>query len=254
MKVKLTKELDRRLRAFIADPTNFLDALGLVNAFHGETVLASETIYAIELNGQRLVPVFTDSDDLNTFKLAQASSNQKNWIHRSVLDVLREAIEHQLSGLVFNLKKSGDGGNSTVIQTSDLINFVNHHTMILNTVLGKENQEAALLDKTYLIPAYNRKTKEGKQVRFFAMMTNPEGKHYVPVFSNLISFAKWYNNDGFGGKFRELEGIILVWDLKKLQTPPSAENILEETTGIAINPFDDKGMVLMAWDELVKKD
>lgn len=249
MKIKLTKELDRRLRAFVADPTNFLDALGLVNAFHSETVLASSQPYAIEVEGQKVVPVFTDADDLTNFQLLQASSREQTWVERSALEVLPEAIEKQLTGLVFNLKKTGDAGNSTLIKTSDMITFVNHHTMILNKVLGADNQAADKMDKTYLIPAYHRKDEEGNLVRIFAMMTNPDGQHYVPVFTNLVSFARWYNNKEFGGFFRQKDGVIMVWDLKKFKTPPSGRNILDETTGIAINPFDD-AMELLTWEAL----
>lgn len=252
MKIKLTKELDKRLRAFVHAPTNFLDALGLVNAFHKETVLASEQPYAIEVEGQRVVPVFTDPEDLENFKQLQDSSNQQNWVNRSALDVLQEAIHHRLTGLVFNLKKTGDMGNSTLIKTSDMITFVNHHTKILNLVLGADNQAAATLDKTYLIPGYNRKDDEGKLVRFFALMTNPEGQHYIPVFSNLVSFAKWYNDEGFGGKFRELQGVIYTWKLADLQAPKSGLNRLEDTAGLAINPFD-AGMELVSWEDLTAR-
>lgn len=245
----MTLELDKRLRAFIADPTNFLDALGLVNAFHGQTVKASSKPYAIEVDGKQVVPVFTDSADLEQFRLTQPGSAYQTWVDRSVLEVLREAIEQKLSALAFNLKQRGDDGNSTLILTSDLINFINHHTQVLNLVLGADNQKASLGQKNYLVPAYHRKDEEGNQVRIFAMMTNPEGKHYVPIFSNLVSFAKWYNDKGFGGKFRELSGLVLVWNLDHFQTPPSGKNILEETTGIAINPFDET-MALFDWESL----
>lgn len=249
MDIKFTLELDKRLRAFIADPTNFLDALGLVNAFHGHTVKAASKLYAIELDGKKMVPVFTDPADLDQFLLVQESARDHVWEDRFVLDVLREAIQSQLSALVFNLKKTGDAGNSTTIFTSDMIKFVNHHTQILNKVLGEDNQKASLGQKTYLVPGYHRKDEDGNLVRIFAMMTNPEGKHYVPVFSNLVSFAKWYNDEGFGGKFRELEGLIFVWNLDKFQTPPTGKNILEETTGIAVNPFDET-MALFDWESL----
>lgn len=249
MEIKLTKELDRRLRAFINAPTNFLDALGLVNAFHGEKVLASTEPYAITVEGKEVVPVFTTQEDLVAFQEAQASSRDKVWAERSALEVLAEAIRLKLHGLAFNLKKTGDMGNSTLIKTSDMISFVNHHTQILNLVLGEKNQQADLLDKVYLIPGYNRKDKDGNLVRFFAMMTNPEGKHYVPVFSNLVSFAKWYNDAGFGGKFRELEGVIFTWPLKQLRQPKEGQHMLEETTGFAVNPFDPE-MVLFDWESL----
>lgn len=61
-------ELDTRLRAFINSPDNFLDSVALVNAFHHFPVWASKEFYTITIEGQELVPVFTDKDDMALFK------------------------------------------------------------------------------------------------------------------------------------------------------------------------------------------
>ena len=87
-----TNELDIRLRAFINAPDNFLDSVALVNALHNNPVLASDQPYALEIDGQKVTPVFSDKDDLETFKTEQASALQQNWVERSTLDVLREQL------------------------------------------------------------------------------------------------------------------------------------------------------------------
>lgn len=244
-----SQELDLRLRAFVKAPTDVMVHLGLVNAFHRATLLASDRPYAITVEGARVVPVFTDPADLEQFKLDQASAQEENWVNRSALEVLREAIDKQLTGLVFNLKRTGDMSNSTLMKTSDMIGFVNHCTQILNLILGESNQSADLLAKNYLIPAYNRKDREGNLVRFFAMMKNPQGEHYIPVFTNMESFAKWYYDDSFGGKFRELKGTLLVWRLQDLQAPTKGEHRLEETSGLVINPFIE-GEEILSWEQI----
>ena len=148
-----TNELDIRLRAFINAPDNFLDSVALVNALHNNSVLASDQPYTLEIDGQKVTPVFSDKDDLETFKTEQASALQQNWVERSTLDVLREVVEKGLTGLVFNLKKTGDFGNSTIFKSSELIQFLNVYTTILNKLMGEENLAADVLDKYYLVPA-----------------------------------------------------------------------------------------------------
>ena len=90
---------------------------------HNNSVLASDQPYTLEIDGQKVTPVFSDKDDLETFKTEQASALQQNWVERSTLDVLREVVEKGLTGLVFNLKKTGDFGNSTIFKSSELIQF-----------------------------------------------------------------------------------------------------------------------------------
>ena len=80
-----TNELDIRLRAFINAPDNFLDSVALVNALHNNSVLASDQPYTLEIDGQKVTPVFSDKDDLETFKTEQASALQQNWVERSTV-------------------------------------------------------------------------------------------------------------------------------------------------------------------------
>ena len=243
-----TNELDIRLRAFINAPDNFLDSVALVNALHNNSVLASDQPYTLEIDGQKVTPVFSDKDDLETFKTEQASALQQNWVERSTLDVLREVVEG-LTGLVFNLKKTGDFGNSTIFKSSELIQFLNVYTTILNKLMGEENLAADVLDKYYLVPAFVHPRDDKSFNRMFPTMSTPEGKSYVPAFSNLQSFAKWYNHNDFGLPFRKAQGSVLTWRLADIYQPGHGENDIDETVGVAINPFDDQ-QILVDWSEI----
>lgn len=244
-----TNELDIRLRAFINAPDNFLDSVALVNALHNNSVLASDQPYTLEIDGQKVTPVFSDKDDLETFKTEQASALQQNWVERSTLDVLREVVEKGLTGLVFNLKKTGDFGNSTIFKSSELIQFLNVYTTILNKLMGEENLAADVLDKYYLVPAFVHSRDDKSFNRMFPTMSTPEGKSYVPAFSNLQSFAKWYNHNDFGLPFRKAQGSVLTWRLADIYQPGHGENDIDETVGVAINPFDDQ-QILVDWSEI----
>lgn len=244
-----TNELDIRLRAFINAPDNFLDSVALVNALHNNSVLASDQPYTLEIDGQKVTPVFSDKDDLETFKTEQASALQQNWVERSTLDVLREVVEKGLTGLVFNLKKTGDFGNSTIFKSSELIQFLDVYTTILNKLMGEENLAADVLDKYYLVPAFVHPRDDKSFNRMFPTMSTPEGKSYVPAFSNLQSFAKWYNHNDFGLPFRKAQGSVLTWRLADIYQPGHGENDIDETVGVAINPFDDQ-QILVDWSEI----
>ncbi len=244
-----TNELDIRLRAFINAPDNFLDSVALVNALHNNSVLASDQPYTLEIDGQKVTPVFSDKDDLETFKTEQASALQQNWVERSTLDVLREVVEKGLTGLVFNLKKTGDFGNSTIFKSSELIQFLNVYTTILNKLMGEENLAADVLDKYYLVPAFVHPRDDKSFNRMFPTMSTPEGKSYVPAFSNFQSFAKWYNHNDFGLPFRKAQGSVLTWRLADIYQPGHGENDIDETVGVAINPFDDQ-QILVDWSEI----
>ena len=143
-------ELDLRLRAFVNAPDNFLDSIALVNALHNIPVLASDQPYALDIEGQKVTPVFSDKEDLETFKSEQASANDQNWVERLTLDVLKEVIEKGLTGIVFNLKKTGDFGNSTIFKSSELIQFLNAYTTILNKLMVKKTLRRILWTNTTL--------------------------------------------------------------------------------------------------------
>ncbi|MGT2888304.1 SseB family protein [Streptococcus didelphis] len=251
MTKQTSNELDIRLRAFINAPDNFLDSVALVDAFHHFPVWAAKEPYAIEIEGVKVTPVFTDKDDMAAFKWEQKSAQSLYWLERSAISVLEEVIKSGLSGLVFNLKKDGDFGNSTIFKSSDMIQFINNYTSILNSLMNDENQAAQTMDKIYLVPAFIQVKSEKYYDRFFPTMSTPEGKSYVPAFSNLESFAKWYNQEDFGGAFRRGQGVILTWKIADIYQPRNGENEIEETFGVAINPFDED-QILMDWTEIKK--
>ncbi len=240
-------EIDKRLRAFINTPENFLDSIALVNVFHQYPVWASDTPYAIEVDGKKVTPVFTDEKDLEAFKAIQESAQTKKWVHRSGLEILEEALVNKLYGLVFNLKKTGDFGNTTTFKSQELVAFINYFTTILNRLMSEDNQKAEKLEKYYLIPSFSMTNKENEK-KLFPTMTNPDGDIYIPVFSNLESFARWYNHEKFGLRFREAKGTVLALRLTELEQLQSKENEIESSQGIVINPFDEE-MELLSWEK-----
>lgn len=243
----LMTEIDKRLRAFINTPENFLDSIALVNVFHQYPVWASDTPYAIEVDGKKVIPVFTDEKDLDAFKATQKSAQNQHWIHRSSLEVLEEALINELYGLVFNLKKTGDFGNTTTFKSQELVTFINYFTTILNRLMSENNQKAEKFEKYYLIPSFSM-TKEENEKKFFPTMKNPEGDIYIPIFSNLESFSRWYNHEKFGLRFREAKGTVLTLKLAELEQLQSKENEIESSQGVVINPFDEE-MELLSWKQ-----
>ena len=243
------EEVDYSLRKFIEDPEHFLYSIALVNALHSYPVLASDQPYVLEVSGQQVTPVFTDFTDLDRFKKEEVSARNQHWTKRSALTVLEEAIAKRSSGLVFNLKKTGDFGNSTIFTSKDMIQFLNAYTSILDDLLNENNIQADTMDKYYLVPVYIHPQGESRFERLFPIMTAPEGERYVPIFSNLASFAKWYNEAEFGGAFRQAQGSILTWKIEDIYKPRNGENDLEETFGLAVNPFDEE-QILINWSDI----
>ena len=207
---------DETLKEFLKEPDHFLTSLALVNHLQRTPVLAAQDLYAVEVEGKKVVPVFTNEQDLQSFKATQESAREQTWVERSSLDVLTQLVQAELFGLAFNLKEDGDFSNTTL-------------------------QKAAPKDKIYLVPAFIHKREEdGQDDRFFATMSNAEGQSYVPVFTNLTSFAKWYGNETFGLPFRKAKGTILQWPLSEIYQPSTGENELDKVQGIVINPFDEQ--------------
>lgn len=252
--IKMTglERLDQQLRDFLADPEDFLAIMSFVIGLHGQAVIASDKPYALEIDGKKVTPVFTDLSDLEIFKGKQASAAQQHWVERKTLEVLEEVIVKQLSGLVFNLKTGSDKRNSGLFLSSELISFVNHYTTILNQIMGDSNLEAGWLDKNYLVPLFVYPNEDGSSDRLFPSLSDQEGRSFVPVFSNMASFAKWYREDNFGGRFKEAKGVVVAWTLKELKSPVDGENDLADTLGVVIDPFDQKHVQIM-WQDILSQ-
>lgn len=242
-------ELDSCLRAFINDPNDFLDGIILVSALHRFPVLASEQPYAIDIDHQTVIPVFSDKTDLERFKKEQPSAREQNWIERSVIAVLQEVIEKGLTGLVFNVKKSGNFANSTIFKSSELLQFLNTHTTTLNQLMSEENEKAELMDKYFLVPAFVHSYADNSFDRQFPTLSTPEGKCYIPAFSTLQSFEKWYHHKTFGLSFQKARGSVLTWRLADIYQPRHGENAIDETVGVVINPLDEQ-QILVDWSEI----
>lgn len=228
-------ELGLALRQFIAEPDNFLRSIALVNSMHMYPVLASSEPYAIAIDGQKLTPVFTSTEDLEVFCHEHSSASGQDWIERSALDVLEEAILHQLTGLIFNVKRSGDFSNSTIFQSSEMIQFVNTFTQLINDIMSDENQAADLLEKVYLVPVFIYPKEDGSHERRFPTLANELEQSFVPVFSSLPHFADWYNNEEFGLSFREMGGSVFVWKLEEILQKDRQE--AGDTLGVVVNPL-----------------
>lgn len=237
-------ELGLALRQFIAEPDHFLRSIAFVNSLHTYPVLASSQPYAIAIDGQKLTPVFTSKEDLETFCHEHPSAKDQEWVERSALAVLEEVILHQLTGLIFNVKKTGDFSNSTIFQSSEMIQFVNAFTQIINDTMSDDNQAADLLEKLYLVPVFIYPKADGTHDRRFPTMANDSGDSFVPVFSSLPHLADWYNNEAFGLPFREMGGSIFTWHLKEIVQAGSDE--AGSTLGVVVNPLADR-QVMVEW-------
>ncbi len=99
---------DETLKEFLKEPDHFLTSLALVNHLQRTPVLAAQDLYAVEVEGKKVVPVFTNEQDLQSFKATQESAREQTWVERSSLDVLTQLVQAELFGLAFNLKEDGD--------------------------------------------------------------------------------------------------------------------------------------------------
>ena len=117
---------DETLKEFLKEPDHFLTSLALVNHLQRTPVLAAQDLYAVEVEGKKVVPVFTNEQDLQSFKSTQESAREQTWVERSSLDVLTQLVQAELFGLAFNLKEDGDFSNTTLFASSELIQFINY--------------------------------------------------------------------------------------------------------------------------------
>ncbi|MFC3928594.1 SseB family protein [Streptococcus caprae] len=237
------KELDRRLREFIARPDDFLVGICFIAELHANMVFAPAQPFEFPVGSQRVTPVFTNRTDFESFKLDERTVRNQDWTQRSVLEVLTEAVNQGFSGLAFNLKKRGDFSNSTIFKSADLITLMNYYNDLLNQVLGEANQARELEDKVYFVPAFVTQTGPQTSTRRFPSFAMGQGQTYLPVFTNLASLEAWARTDN-GRAFSQAKGAILAWSQKDIEHPLSGHNRIEGLAGIVINPLDDAGCIL----------
>ena len=95
---------DETLREFLKEPDHFLTSLALVNHLQRTPVLAAQDLYAVEVEGKKVVPVFTNEQDLQSFQATQESAREQTWVERSSLDVLTQLVQAELFGLAFKIR------------------------------------------------------------------------------------------------------------------------------------------------------
>lgn len=251
---QFSPDLDDRLRDFIAHPGNFVAELGLVHALHVYPVVAvaDQSVVPIDEDKQ-VIPVFTTSEALAAFQ--KTISDPLTFTNRTFFEVVNDLLTQEFDALGFNLSATEpDTGNTILLPREDLVAFLNYYTDVLNKLMGAENASESLTSRYFLIPAFVRTTPEGETVRLFATLSKPSGEAFVPVFSHILSFAKWYNHPDFGRPFQEHGGLVLVWRVTDLREPETGRNDLADVLGIAIDPFDavdyDKSVIL--WEDLVE--
>ncbi|GFH40917.1 SseB family protein [Pseudolactococcus insecticola] len=246
-------ELDARVQGFVARAGNFIDDIGFVHALHAFPVVAVAEPFVVPIEDKKLIPVFTTAEALETFK--SNITEQLTYVNKNFMSVVSDLVDQEFDAIAFNLQPAGqDAANTTMLPREHLVPFINRYTDVLNKLFSPENQAAAQADKYYLMPAFTRTTPEDEVARIFATLSNPSGESFVPVFSNLLSFAKWYNNENFGQPFQENNGVVLTWQLKDIQNPSTGFNELDDVIGVAVDPFDaenyDESVIL--WADLNK--
>lgn len=246
-------ELDERLRGFVARPGNFIDDIGFVHALHAFPVVAVAEPFVVPIGDKKLIPVFTTAESLELFQ--QYVTEPLTFVNKNFLSVVDDLLTQEFDAIAFNLQPAGqDAANTTMLPREHVLTFINRYTDVLNKLFSPENQAAGAAEKYYLIPAFTRVTPDNEIARMFATLSKPSGESFVPVFSNMLSFAKWYNHQDFGVPFQENEGLVLNWQLKELQHPKQGKNELDDVLGVAVDPFDavdyEKSVIL--WEDLEK--
>lgn len=242
-------ELDDRLREFITHPGHFVAEIGLVHALHTWPIVAVCEPFVLPVEDKQVLPVFTRRDSLTAFQAGV--SDELTYANRSFFEVVTQLLSQNFDAIAFNMSTTAEAAASTILfPREDLVPFLNYYTDSLNKLMA--NDTADSLQGYYLIPAFVRTRPDGEIVRIFATLSKPTGESFVPVFSNILSFSKWYNHSDFGRPFQEHEGMVLIWQLSELMQPKSGQNDLEDISGLAIDPFDvaeyDKAIIL--WDDL----
>ncbi|EHI74332.1 Uncharacterised protein [Streptococcus criceti] len=247
---KFNSELDFALRNFIANPENFLDGLTLVNCLHSIPVIAAAQPYAVAMQGQKVIPVFSNKNDLDNFKKEHPGAKTQDWVERPSIEVLEEAVTNRLHGLVFNIKKAGDFANSTIFKSSELIQLINTYTKLLNDVLGEENQGRDSLQRQYFVPVIILTSEDGSYQRSYPALTIENGT-YIPAFSSIPSFAKWYNDGDLGYPFRLAKGTVMTWTVDQIAHPAQGESGVGDTKGVVLDPLNEN-QTLVDWASIEK--
>ncbi|GAB2021429.1 SseB family protein [Pseudolactococcus yaeyamensis] len=248
---QFSPELDERLRDFIAHSGNFVADIGFVHALHAYPVVGIAEPFVLPIEDKKVIPVFSSVDALASFQ--QRVTDPLTFVNQSFMTVVDQLLAQGFDAIAFNLQPAGqDSPHAIMLARDDLLAFLNYYTDALNKLMGSASQGKAQTERYYLMPAFVRTTAEGETARIFATLSKPNGESFVPVFSNILSFAKWYNHADFGVPFQAHGGLVLVWQLNDLQQPSTGINELEDVLGVAVDPFDavDYEKSVMLWEAL----
>lgn len=252
---QFSPELNERLQDFIAHSGNFVADIGFVHALHAYALVGIAEPFVLPIEDKQVIPVFTSADALASFQTHVTES--LTFVNQPFMTVVDHLLAQEFDAIAFNLQPAGqDAANAIMLGRGDLLAFLNYYTDVLNKLMGSSSQDKSQTERYYLMPAFARTTAEGETARIFATLSKPNGESFVPVFSNILSFAKWYNHADFGVPFQAHDGLVLIWQLKDLQAPSTGINELEDVLGVAIDPFDavdyDKSVIL--WHALSDSD
>lgn len=248
---QFSPELDERLRDFIAHSGNFVADIGFVHALHAYAVVGIAEPFVLPIEDKKVIPVFTSAEPLANFQ--QRVTEPLTFVNQPFMTVVDQLLAQEFDAIAFNLQPAGqDSPNAIMLGRGDLVAFLNYYTDVLNKLMGSASQGKSQTERYYLMPAFVRTTADGETARLFATLSKPNGESFVPVFSNILSFAKWYNHADFGVPFQAHDGLVLVWQLNDLQHPSTGINELEDVLGVAVDPFDavdyEKSVIL--WEAL----
>ncbi|WP_240424378.1 hypothetical protein [Lactococcus allomyrinae] len=218
-------------------------------AFHQFPVLAPKKVFYVPMAERKAIPVFTTENDLNIF-LSELTDFETEWELHSIIEVLELLKETDIDIVAVNpkLPQDEDTGNTAYFGTTELTKFLTHYTDILNTLFSPENQSASKMEKYYLIPAFVSESE-----RIFPNLVAQDGQEYLPLFDNLDSLSKWYDEPYFSQPFKENNGQVLFLTIHELLHPEDVTNRFENASGITINPLDDLEHyqdTISIWDEL----
>lgn len=242
-------ELDERLRGFISKPGNFIADIGFVHALFAYPLVAVREQFIVPIEDKSVIPVFTTSQAVATFQ--EQVTQALTYVNKSFVSVVEDLMTQEFDAIAFNLQPAGqDASNATMLPREHLITFINRYTDVLNKL--SDNPSLSVSEQHFLMPAFTRQTADGSVSRIFATLSNADGESFVPVFSNILSFSKWYNHPDFGIPFQESKGIVLTWCLSELKAPRTGVNELEDVLGVAVDPFDasDYAQSIILWQDL----
>jgi hypothetical protein len=244
--------LELKLRAAIANK-RLIDELDFMVELGQTPVFAPKTAFALELRGDKVLPIFTSEKTLALFQANLAEEDAVEFSARLLSDVLAEFSDVEMLGFNVRLKHVENRGNQQYWKLSDFLKMQEkYETLLADFVL---NSERAVLERKYFVPAFvdNNNALAGLERRF-AALTAPDERNYVPIFDGFESLMNWYAEPYFQHILNENSGEILVMSVDDLMNPKTGRNEFSFAVGVTIDPLDhdiaDFEKTLLSWADL----